>query len=290
MTSRKIGQDRAGRKACPSSLGPTVVPLDLAGSRLDYVLTRLVPGLSLRQARRLAESGRATVDGWPQGKGEVVRAGQVVALAGKMFSEMDRCKVSLEVAAQEQNFAAVVKPAGMHSVRGRGQNSVEGCLDDHFPGLEAVLLNRLDRDTSGLVLVGFGMETVGQYHEWQDRGEIRKEYLAVVEGQLHAGWTERRALNTAKRSKVRVLEHDDPDSLRWTVIEPMRFDPEDGQTLVRAVILKGRRHQIRAHLSASGHAIVGDVLYGRGEGKRLFLHHARVTMPGFKAENRPEWG
>jgi 23S rRNA pseudouridine1911/1915/1917 synthase len=99
-------------------------------------------------------------------------------------------------------------------------------------------------------------------------------------------------LDTLKRKKVKVLDKEIEDFLRFTWIYPLRFFPARNQTLVKVRILKGQRHQIRAHLSSLGHPIVGDPLYGPPVAKsdaRMYLHHYKISMPGFQAYKLPDW-
>jgi len=89
------------------------------------------------------------------------------------------------------------------------------------------------------------------------------------------------ALDTANTKKSKVLPQEDESPLRWTRVEPVDYDAEQDRTLVQAIIHKGARHQIRAHLTHILHPIVGDPLYGKGEEGRLFLHHGRLEFEGY---------
>ena len=150
-------------------------------------------------------------------------------------------------------------------------------------------MNRLDLPTSGLVIAALSSDAAQEFRILEDAGQVRKEYAVLVHGRVEAPTVLRRALDTADRKKVRALGGDSPDPLRWTEIEPVAYDPLLDRTRLRAVIHKGARHQIRAHLAMHGHPIVGDALYGSGDEDRLHLHHARLEMPGFNAEVPPDW-
>ena len=109
------------------------------------------------------------------------------------------------------------------------------------------------------------------------------------------------------RIKTRVLDQDDPDSARHTLARPLAVfsGPEaeglaarlelahtpapETMTLLEIAIQRGARHQIRAHLAAAGHPIVGDHLYGRHPGRVIYLHHAAISLPDFKAQCPPPW-
>jgi 23S rRNA pseudouridine1911/1915/1917 synthase len=199
-------------------------------------------------------------------------------------------ELGLRIVKWEDGFAAVNKPGGVHSaaIAGRDEPSAEGALAELFPDREPVLLNRLDNLTSGLLLVALTPEARAAYLEYEDEGAIKKFYLARVRGRLDGIVSVRNRLDTDDRKKTRVLAEPDPDSRRWTGVTALSHDNAAGTSLVRCLIMKGARHQIRAHLSSIGHPIIGDPLYGGGESPRgLMLQHQRIEMPGFQAEAIP---
>lgn len=240
------------------------------------------------------------------------------------------------VLAEADGLVALSKPGGLHSaaIAGSSAPSVEarlpallgeGAGHEGFPRL----LNRLDGPTSGILLAARTPQAAQRFHAAEDSGQVAKTYLALVHGTLEHPVTVRRALDTANRATTRVLPDDTPDPLRHTEVTPLGAmhvawpggtdaPPVDTQppdenatgtclpntpcTLVRCVIRKGARHQIRAHLAALGHPIVGDARYGGHadtEGNLpeapsraappLFLHHARTELPGFRAACPPPW-
>lgn len=259
-------------------------PEHLPPERLDKVLAVHL-GLGIRRCRALVEAGLVLVDGRTLAKGGLVRPGQVVSVAEPAEAETGvACAAGVEVVFSAKGFAAISKPGGVHTVAGRGGNSLEGCL----PGLGLAgwrLLNRLDLLTGGLVLAAAGEREAALYKGWQDAGQVRKWYLALAHGGV--GELELAGLILDdKRRVVRVTGQED-DALRRTMVRPVRSVGPD--TLVLAHILKGRRHQIRAHLAHAGHPLVGDPVYGAGEPGGLFLHHWRLDMPGFTAELPPKW-
>lgn len=259
-------------------------PENFSPERLDKVLAGNL-GLGLRRCRALIEAGLVLVDGRPLAKGGLVRPGQLISVVDPADACSGvPCAVGVEIVFSAMGFAAISKPGGMHTVAGRGGNSLEGCL----PGLGLAgwrLLNRLDLLTGGLVLAAAGEREAALYKGWQDAGQVRKWYLALAHGGV--GELELTGLILDdKRRVVRVAEQED-EALRHTLVRPVRTVA--GNTLVLAHILKGRRHQIRAHLAHAGHPLVGDPVYGKGEPGGLFLHHWRLDMPGFTAELPPEW-
>jgi len=266
-----------------------VVPGELAGERLDRAAALVLPDTGLRGRRRLIEAGRLLVDGRSKAAAYRVRAGEKLAarIATRPQGEFRASDVSILFA--EAAYAAVAKPAGLHSAAiacGGGQ-SLEDLLPELFPGRTVMLLSRLDRLTSGIVPVAFDAVAGEGYRRLENAGHVAKTYLAVVHGSLSSPFVVDFRLDMADRAKTRVGRTADPDPLRHTHVAPRRT--ESGLTLVACRIAKGARHQIRAHLAASGHPLVGDPVYGRGEGTRLYLHCARLESPVLTAANEPPW-
>lgn len=271
-----------------------LVPQDWHGKRLDQALELLLPDSGLRERKRAWERGAVLVDGRPRPKGYRVQAGQELSLreGGADEAQSPTVPDGVRVVGQKSGFvAAVYKPAGVHSaaIAGRTGLSVEGALGALWPGQKAVLVNRLDQPTSGLVLVALTPEARDFYRAAEDENRVRKSYLALVEGLVAGSLVLDRALDMDNRRLVRVLDTEG-GPLRTTHVEPVRVFESAGTTLVRARIAKGARHQIRAHLAHAGHPIVGDAQYGHGnEGQPLYLHHGLVSLPGFEAKAVPEW-
>ena len=265
-----------------------LVPGKSDGCRLDKALADLAPGTGLRGRRRLIEDGRVLLEGKPAKPGTKVRAGQRVQLLPGQSAAPELPPI----VAQNTDFAALAKPAGLHSaaLAGRTAPSAEAVLPELFPGCGATLVNRLDNPTSGLLMVALHPEAAARYRDYEDAGRITKTYFALVAGCLADEVLADAALDIANRKRTRVLAGPDPDPLRHTRLVPLEYRAELDQTLVRAVIRKGARHQIRAHLAGLGHPIVGDALYGeQGESGGLRLHHGRIELPGFSAEFEPDW-
>ncbi len=218
---------------------------------------------------------------------------------------------------QTPHLAALYKPAAMHTEALAGKPG--SCFQDLLPVLldgqaEARLLNRLDYPTSGITLAALDAEGERLYREAQDNGLTVKRYLALLEGSLPHAMTATQSLILKNRSRVLVELTDHPDRRRHTHIEPLlvldaavvsrqlglRQHDWTGRvpeivSLAGCTILKGARHQIRAHCSAMGFPLLGDRRYGalfhpdESEDESFFLHHARLTMPTFNAMILPPW-
>ncbi|MEF2144417.1 MAG: RluA family pseudouridine synthase [Desulfovibrionaceae bacterium] len=266
-----------------------IVSASQEGVRLDKALLVLLPDSGLRQRRRLAENDRVFVDGLVRGPAWKLRSGQYVELLPDP-SPVAPCP-DLVVVARQGGYAAVHKPAGLHSatVVGSGNPSAEALLVALFPGEHPVLLNRLDQLTSGLLLVELDAGAGKLFRSLEKTGQVRKEYTAKVAGRLDEPLELQARLDVVDRVRTRVLDDVDPDPARWTLVTPLAYDGEQDASLVRAVIRRGARHQIRAHLAHAGHPLWGDPLYGGRSADRLYLHHCRICFDGFQAESPIGW-
>jgi len=254
--------------------------------RLDKVLMEILPDSSLRFRRRLCDENRVQVDGKSRKPGYKVLSAQELVIKGESRS-MSYEQLGLSVVKTTGLFAAVFKPSGVHSaaISGKDTPSVESVLSELFPGTTPILLNRLDYLTSGLLAVALNKDGEKAYQAMENAGEIKKFYIATIQGRLDGLVSIKNTLDTADRKKTRVMEEDDSDGRRWTVVEVLSHDHESDTTQVRCLIMKGARHQIRAHLASIGHPIVGDPLYGEAADEDvMLLHHQRIEFVGFSAE------
>jgi len=279
----------------PDDTARAVVPPEMEGHRLDQALELVLPGAGLRARKRAWEAGAVLVDGRPRPKGYRVMAGQVLTLRsagpGPDAAPGDVPEGVRVVGQSTGLMAALFKPGGVHSeaVAGRSGANVEQCLPAFWPGRFARLVNRLDLPTSGLLAVALSEAMVARYRELEDQAAVTKVYAALVLGQVEAPFVCAGAIDAARRRVVRVLDEADPTGLRRTEVWPVLAQAAPEATLVRCIIHKGARHQIRAHLAAAGHPVLGDGLYGPQQGPRLYLHHFRLRLPEFEAAAPPLW-
>lgn len=171
---------------------------------------------------------------------------------------------------------ALDKPAQLHSCKGEGDSSIADLLLAERPdltevsprgALDAGLVNRLDFDTSGILLGAFNREAWEALHRQILSGRVEKRYLALLEGRMERPCTLSTGLGSPRRSSKRVRVYAEnargPRILpASTEFVPRRFLDEHEATLVEVRAHSARRHQIRAHAAHLGHPLLGDSLYG----------------------------
>jgi 23S rRNA pseudouridine1911/1915/1917 synthase len=247
-----------------------------AGERLDAVLGEALGSRS--RAQRLIDAGLVTVDGAAQPKRHRVRAGEVVVV-DEAAPEEERAggeDVAYAVAYEDDALLVVDKPAGVvvHPAPGHPTGTLAQALGS------VGLVHRLDRDTSGLLVVAKSEEVLHALQRALQRRAITREYLALVEGRPPArAGTIDAPIGRDRRVRTRhSIETDTPrEAVTHFEIERALAD----YSLLRVRLETGRTHQIRVHLKAIGHPVAGDPEYGTAGLlglERQFLHAARLAF------------
>ena len=275
----------------------TVTP-DSAGTRLDRFLVAVLPDQSRSHIQRLIKEGRVRVEGGESRANQPVKPGQQISveIPEPVDTELKAEALPLPILYQDADLVVVDKPAGMvvHPAAGHAAGTLVNALLHHLDDLSGIggemrpgLVHRLDRGTSGLMVVAkhdsAHEELARQFRE----REVEKEYIALVWGVVQAG---RRidapiGRDPVNRKKMSARARRSREAVT-RIVRAEHLNP--AVTLARVAIHTGRTHQIRVHLSAIGHPVVGDPLYGgvhrRVAGdvravmrlERPFLHAARL--------------
>jgi 23S rRNA pseudouridine1911/1915/1917 synthase len=258
------------------------------GERLDRLVADAT-GRGRRAVKEWLRAGIVRVDGHVATGAEIPRAGSEVVV------ENDVRDVAAPTAAsawrpvlETERFVAVAKPAGLHCVRGRTAGSLAELVQQRYGDLtmvgdspeEAGLVHRIDRDTSGLVIVARQRAAWRQLRSAFRAGRTRKRYLALASGSV--GRARDIDLPLARRGARMAVAGRHDDALEaYTEVEPL--DGGENWSLVLATMTTGVMHQIRVHLAAIGHPLLGDtaydgpVLHGCARSGQL-LHAARVEI------------
>jgi 23S rRNA pseudouridine1911/1915/1917 synthase len=263
------------------------VPPEAAGERLDVFLADHAG--SRAAAQRLIDGGRVTVDGESRPKRHVLAGGEQVAVEEPAAPAPEAAvpPAPFAIAYEDEHLLVVDKPPGVvvHPARGHGQGTLVQALAGKLAGGDDPerrgVVHRLDRDTSGLLVMARSEAAHAALKAQLARRELVREYLALVEGRPPARrGTIDAPLGRDRRVRTRISPDTDEGREAITHFEVERALPHD--TLLRVRLETGRTHQIRAHLLAIGHPVAGDPEYGsRGRHglERQFLHAARLAFP-----------
>jgi 23S rRNA pseudouridine1911/1915/1917 synthase len=257
-----------------------------AGTRLDAFLAG--PLGSRARAQRLIEEGAVRVDGATVPKRHRVAAGETVTVDAPAEPEapaLAPTPVPFAVRYEDADLLVVDKPAGVvvHPARGHREGTLAQALAGVAAGGEegrAGIVHRLDRDTSGLLVVARSPEAHRRLKAALQARAITREYLALVEGRPPARTgTIDAPIGRDRRHRTRMsTDTDDPrDAVTHFAVE----EALPQTTLLRVRLETGRTHQIRTHLQAIGHPVAGDPEYGtpgRLGLERQFLHAARLRF------------
>jgi 23S rRNA pseudouridine1911/1915/1917 synthase len=262
------------------------VPPEAAGERLDVFLTAHAGSRSA--AQRVIEAGRVTVDGVRRSKRHVLGGGEAVAVTdAPPQPEPPVPPAEFRIAWEDEHLIVVDKPAGVvvHPARGHREGTLVQALQGRAAGGEDPerpgIVHRLDRNTSGLLVVARSEAAHAALKAQLARRELEREYLALVDGRPAA----RRGTIDAplgRDRRVRTRVSTDTDEPRTAVTHFVVEKTLPRETLLRVRLETGRTHQIRAHLRAIGHPVVGDPEYGTGPRHglaRQFLHATRLAFP-----------
>jgi 23S rRNA pseudouridine1911/1915/1917 synthase len=266
------------------------VPETAAGERLDRFLARLPEVGSRAAAERLLAAGDVRVDGAPQSKSHRLAGGEQVDFeppaavpAGVVGEAMD-----LRIPYEDEHLLVVDKPAGVvvHPAPGHATGTlVHGLVAHDAAGGEEAerpgIVHRLDRDTSGLLVVARSAEAHRRLQNLVRRRAVEREYTALVVGRPRS----RRGTIEAPIGRDR----DDPTRHSLDTATPRdavtHFEVEEllpRHALLRVTLETGRTHQIRVHLAAIDLPVAGDPLYGKPRElglERQFLHARRLAFP-----------
>jgi 23S rRNA pseudouridine1911/1915/1917 synthase len=256
-----------------------------AGERLDAFLAG--PLGSRAQAQRLIEDGAVRVDGALVPKRHRMSAGETVTveLPAAAPAEPDLTPAAFAVRYEDDDLLVVDKPAGVvvHPARGHASGTLSQALAGVAGGGEegrAGIVHRLDRDTSGLLVVARSAEAHRRLKHALQAREITRGYVALVEGRPPAR-TGTIEAPIGRDRRVRTRMSTDTDAPRDAVTHFAVAEALPRTTLLDVRLETGRTHQIRVHLEAIGHPVVGDPEYGTagrlGLG-RQFLHAARLAF------------
>jgi 23S rRNA pseudouridine1911/1915/1917 synthase len=264
-----------------------VVPPDAGGMRLDRFVAGHADVASRAGAERLIEAGLVLVDGAARAKSHRLEAGAVVTLPASepVCAGPPPADLGVPIAYADEHLVVVDKPAGLlvHPVPGFHGPTLVDAVAGVAAGGDATrpgIVHRLDRDTSGLLLVARDERTHARLQAQLRRRRIGRTYVALVRGRPRSRRGRIEApIGRDRRDPTRMSL--DSDSPRDAVTEFELVEALEGRSLLRVTLQTGRTHQIRVHLAAIGNPVVGDPVYGHGPElglERQFLHAVELRF------------
>ena len=256
-----------------------VIPLEMAGLRLDQALAKLLPDESRSRLARLIESGHVTVDGRAAAARLKLKSGEAVDVAlvpRETDAAFEPEAIALRVVHEDGDVLVIDKPAGLvvHPGSGNWSGTMLNALLHHAPAAKelsrAGIVHRLDKDTSGLLVVAKNEPAqLALVRQLQAR-TMKRTYLALARGKVaHDGTVEAPiGRHRSQRTRMAVVATGKPAVTHYRVRE--RFA---AHTLLECDLETGRTHQIRVHLASIRHPIEGDPVYG-GKAAALFPRQA----------------
>ena len=270
----------------PPTLFSFQVGSEHSGSRLDYIISHEIENCSRSFAASLIRNGQITVDGRTKKPSYAVKVGELIA--GRIdppqtpaFIPQD---IELSILYEDDELLVVNKAPGMvvHPAPGHSQGTLANALMHHCPGLAGIsgslrpgIVHRLDKDTSGVLVVAKTSLAMHHLSEQFRSRLVNKLYLALVFGapeEDHGSIDLSIGRHPQDRKKMSVISRTPRAALTyWQVRE--RYS---GACLLEIDIRTGRTHQIRVHCTALGHPLIGDPVYGR----RGDIKHLAMVNPG----------
>lgn len=286
------------------------LPSDVAGLRLDQALAQLLPQYSRERLKSWISAGAVQVDGGRLKPADKVLGGEQVRIEARV--EVDTRvlpeTIPLDVVYKDRSLFVINKPAGLvvHPGAGNSQHTLQNALLAHDPKLAAVpragIVHRLDKDTSGLLLIARTLEAHTALVSALAERQIERHYLAICTGAMTGGGTVDAPIgrDPHHRTRMSVNSQGREAVTHYRIVQRLR-----AHTLVRAELETGRTHQIRVHLAHIGHPVVGDPLYaGRrripagcspaliealSHFPRQALHAARLRLPHPVSGKEMDW-
>jgi 23S rRNA pseudouridine1911/1915/1917 synthase len=260
------------------------------GLRLDVFLSHKITEQTRSQLQKIIERNKVKVSGTPRKSSFILGAGDLVEFVLDLPEREDLFpeNIPLKILYQDEHVIVLEKPSGMvvHPGAGRRYETLVNALLFHFPGIRKVgpeerpgIVHRLDKETSGLIVVARSEKAYTELQRQFKQRLVEKIYLGLVWGKITKKegiieWPVGRHMKHGGRMSVKTKKPRSAET-HFKALQTCQ-----GFTLLEIKPITGRTHQIRVHLAASGHPIVGDTRYGKKKTKkrapRLFLHAHRL--------------
>ncbi|TBU78767.1 23S rRNA pseudouridine(1911/1915/1917) synthase RluD [Pseudomonas daroniae] len=243
------------------------VPYDLGGQRLDQVAAQLFAEHSRSRLSGWIKEGNLTVDGQVLRPRDIVHGGSVLALSAEQEAQGEWIAqdIELNIVYEDEQILVIDKPAGLvvHPAAGHADGTLLNALLHHVPDIvnvpRAGIVHRLDKDTTGLMVVAKTIEAQTRLVDQLQKRTVSRIYECIVIGVITAGGKINAPIgrSSSQRQRMAVTDGGKPAVSHYRVLERFR-----SHTHTRVKLETGRTHQIRVHMSHVGYPLVGDPVYG----------------------------
>ena len=251
------------------------LPVALAGRRMDQVLAKMFPQFSRNRLQAWLKSGHVLVDGVQARASAKAVGGEKIVLSPPPAADVARPsaqRMALAIVYEDDDLIVINKPVGLvvHPGAGKPDRTLLNGLLAHAPALRKVpragIVHRLDKDTSGLLVVAKNLSAQVQLAAQLAARTVKRSYLALVHGEPPAHGTIEAPIGRDPRMRTRMAVGADGRQARtdYQVLERFRRGARPGFALLECRLETGRTHQIRVHLQHIKCPIVGDAVYRRG--------------------------
>ena len=262
-----------------------------AGERLDKYIASKLSSVSRSFIQKLIDDNKVTVNNRPEKAGFKLSAGDriIIGIPQIDTTALKAETIPLEILYEDDDLLVIDKPAGLtvHPAPGHPEHTLVNAVLSHFPQLAESggerlrpgIVHRLDKDTSGLVVVAKNREALANLSGQFKSRSVTKIYLTLVKGYLKPGSGLIEASlgrDRGNRKRMAITENGKEARTRYRVLKYY----QDGYTLLEVTLETGRTHQIRVHLAAIGFPVAGDITYGVKAPflSRQFLHAHRIEF------------
>ncbi|MGE5385872.1 MAG: 23S rRNA pseudouridine(1911/1915/1917) synthase RluD [Betaproteobacteria bacterium] len=266
------------------------VPNEVGGRRLDQVLAELLPEHSRNRLQTWVKAGRVRVDGQVKDESKFKLSGGEELIVDAAPDEHEGSgkpeDIPLNIVFEDDVLLVIDKPAGLvvHPGSGNWSGTMMNALLHHAPRLAAVpragIVHRLDKDTSGLLVVAKTPEAQTDLVRQLQARTVRRQYVAIAIGRIEQNGKVEAPIgrHPVQRVKMAVTRSGKPAVTRYRVLENFA-----ACTMLECSLETGRTHQIRVHMASLGHPLLGDPVYGRATPHlppfgRQALHAARLGL------------